>query len=143
MARSSPLYAQAARATGDHFFSDIAGGIASWVLREMQAPEGGYYSSLDADSEGHEGRFYVWDRKEIQDLLDRDEYRILARRFGLDEAPNFEGHWHLHARESLEKIASREQRERVRDRIDPRQARARSCAARASVACARAGTKRS
>ena len=105
------IYAQTARATGDHFFSDVAGGIANWVLREMQAPEGGYYSSLDADSEGHEGRFYVWDRKEIKDLLDGDEYRIVARRFGLDEAPNFEGHWHLHARESLEKVASREKRE--------------------------------
>jgi len=105
------LYAQAGRATGDRFFSDIAGGVAGWVLREMQAAEGGYYSSLDADSEGHEGRFYVWDRKEIQELLERDEYRIVERRFGLDEAANFEGHWHLHARESLEKIASRQGRE--------------------------------
>jgi hypothetical protein len=105
------LYAQVGRATGERFFSDIAGGIAGWVLREMQAAEGGYYSSLDADSEGHEGRFYVWDRKEIQDLLERDEYRIVERRFGLDEAPNFEGHWHLHARESLEKIASRQNRD--------------------------------
>jgi uncharacterized protein len=105
------LYAQTAVATGDHFFADIAGGIASWALREMQSPEGGYYSSLDADSEGHEGRFYVWDRKEIQGLLDLDEYRIVERRFGLDEAPNFEGRWHLHARESIEKVASREKRE--------------------------------
>ena len=105
------LYAQTASATGDGFFADIAGGIANWVLREMQSPEGGYYSSLDADSEGHEGRFYVWDKQQIQSLLDRNEYRIVERRFGLDEAPNFEGHWHLHARESLEKIASREKRE--------------------------------
>jgi uncharacterized protein len=105
------LYAQTASATGDGFFADIAGGIANWVLREMQSPEGGYYSSLDADSEGHEGRFYVWDKQQIQSLLDRNEYRIVERRFGLDEAPNFEGHWHLHARESLEKVASREKRE--------------------------------
>ncbi|HEY7379537.1 MAG TPA: thioredoxin domain-containing protein, partial [Steroidobacteraceae bacterium] len=105
------LYAQTAVATGDHFFADIAGGIASWVVREMQAPEGGYYSSLDADSEGHEGRFYVWDKNEIQGLLDRDEYRVVERRFGLDEAPNFEGHWHLHAREALDEVASREKRE--------------------------------
>jgi len=105
------LYAHTASATADGFFAGIAAGIASWVLREMQAPHGGYYSSLDADSEGHEGRFYVWDKQEIQGLLERGEYRIVERRFGLDEAPNFEGHWHLHARESLEKVASREKLE--------------------------------
>jgi hypothetical protein len=105
------LYAQTAIATGDRFFADIAGGIANWVLREMQSPAGGYYSSLDADSEGHEGRFYVWDKKQIQGLLDGEEYQVVERRFGLDEAPNFEGHWHLHARESLEKVASRERRD--------------------------------
>ncbi len=105
------LYAQTASATGDGFFATIAGGIAHWVLREMQSPEGGYYSSLDADSEGHEGRFYVWDKQQIHSLLDAGEYRIVERRFGLDEAPNFEGQFHLHARESLEKVASREKRE--------------------------------
>jgi len=105
------LYAHTATATGEHFFADVASGIANWVLREMQSAQGGYYSSLDADSEGHEGRFYMWDKKEIQSLLDRSEYQIVERRFGLDQAPNFEGHWHLHAREPLEKVASREKRE--------------------------------
>jgi uncharacterized protein YyaL (SSP411 family) len=104
------LYAHAATATGEAFFARIAGETADWVLREMQSSEGGYFSSLDADSEGHEGKFYVWDKGEIRALLDDEEYRIFERRFGLDHAANFEGKWHLHAYESLEKIAARENR---------------------------------
>src|SRR5688572_33411845 len=65
-------------------------------MREMQSPEGGYYSSLDADSEGVEGKFYVWDREEVRALLSPDEYGAFASRYGLDRAPNFEDkHWHL------------------------------------------------
>jgi uncharacterized protein YyaL (SSP411 family) len=105
------LYAQAAIATGDAFFARVAAETAAWVLREMQSPEGGFFSSLDADSEGHEGRFYVWDKAEIAGVLTPDEYRLFERRFGLDHPPNFESrHWHLHAYESIEKIATREHR---------------------------------
>ncbi len=62
----------------------------------MQAPDGGFYAALDADSEGHEGRYYVWRRDEVESLLSPDEYRVLASRYGLDREPNFEGEWHLH-----------------------------------------------
>ena len=98
-------YANAALATGDAFHADIAVRTAEWAMREMQSPEGGYYSSLDADSEGHEGRFYVWDRDEVRELLTDEEYAVFAARFGLDREPNFEGRWHLHAYQSLEQIA--------------------------------------
>ena len=107
------LYAHTATATGDHFFADVASGIANWVLREMQSAQGGYYSSLDADSEGHEGRFYVWDKKEIQSLLDRSEYQIVERRFDLcDELGRHPDH----------DLATRlfvERRQRVDQLIDP------------------------
>jgi uncharacterized protein YyaL (SSP411 family) len=84
-------YAAAAAVTGDKLFARIAGETADWVLRDMRAPEGGFYSSLDADSEGHEGKFYVWTAAEVRDRLSEAEYAVFARRFGLDQAPNFEG----------------------------------------------------
>ncbi|MGH8230948.1 MAG: thioredoxin domain-containing protein, partial [Steroidobacteraceae bacterium] len=67
------------------------------------------YSSLDADSEGHEGRFYVWQREAVQQALPADEWRLFAPRFGLDGAPNFEGQWHLCVRAGLDAIAQQQQ----------------------------------
>jgi uncharacterized protein len=90
------LYSAAYQITGLTVFKKTAVETADWVLRDMQAPDGGFYSSLDADSEGHEGKFYVWDRAEVEGLLDAESYRIFARHFGLDRAANFEGRWHLH-----------------------------------------------
>ncbi|HKT72500.1 MAG TPA: thioredoxin domain-containing protein [Steroidobacteraceae bacterium] len=100
------VYAQAAIATGDVFYAQVAARTADWTLREMQAPEGGYYSSLDADSEGHEGKFYVWDREEVRDALAETEYAVFAARFGLDREPNFEGKWHLHVFQSEGEISA-------------------------------------
>ena len=100
-------YAQAAIATGDEEFMRTTHGTADWVLRDMQASTGGYYSSYDADSEGHEGKFYVWQRDEVRSLLNDDEFSIFASRFGLDREPNFEGKdWHLHVFSSLEDVAT-------------------------------------
>ena len=99
------LYAEAWQVTGNPLFRRTAERIAGWVTREMQAPDGGYYSSLDADSEGEEGRFYVWSREEVRGLLDDSEHALVARRFGLDRDPNFEGRWHLHVYTSLEALA--------------------------------------
>ena len=97
--------AQAAVATGDAMFRRVAQETADWILRDLANPGGAYYSTLDADSEGHEGKFYVWTPDEARALLDEREYAVLARRFGLDRDANFEGRWHLHAFEPLEKVA--------------------------------------
>ncbi len=90
------LYTDLWQATGKPLFRETALNTARWVMTEMQSPEGGFYSSLDADSEGHEGRFYAWDRSEIKKLLSENEYRHFSRYYGLDQEPNFEGLWHLH-----------------------------------------------
>jgi len=95
-------YAAAAAITGDRLFAHIAGETADWLLRDMHAPQGGFYSSLDADSEGHEGRFYVWTAAEVRGRLSEAEYAAFARRFGLDQPPNFEGGWHLRVHGALE-----------------------------------------
>jgi hypothetical protein len=99
-------YSRAFLATGEPLFARIAAGTADWVLRDVRSPQGGFYSSLDADSEGHEGKFYVWARAEVQTLLGPQEYAAFARRFGLDRSANFEGEWHLHAHESIDAIAA-------------------------------------
>ncbi len=99
------VYAEAAVATGDPFYARFASETADWVMRDMQSPEGGYYSSLDADSEGHEGKFYVWTPDEVRAALTPEEYAVLAPRFGLDRQPNFEGKWHLHVYELTEQVA--------------------------------------
>jgi uncharacterized protein YyaL (SSP411 family) len=65
-------------------------------MREMQSPDGGYWSSLDADSEGEEGRYYVWTVDEIRSLLSKEEFTVASYVYGLDRPPNFEGKaWHL------------------------------------------------
>jgi len=101
------LYAQAAIATGDTLFERIARETANWMLREMQSREGGFWSTLDADSEGHEGQFYVWTPDQVRAALNADEFVVFAARFGLDSAPNFEGAWHLHGYQSLDAIAQK------------------------------------
>jgi len=92
------LAAEGLRITGEHRFGQLARETAQWVMREMQDPAGGYRSSLDADSQGEEGRYYVWTPEQARALLEEREHALLAARFGLDRAANFEGrHWHLHA----------------------------------------------
>jgi uncharacterized protein YyaL (SSP411 family) len=104
------LYADAWRATGESRFRRVAVETAEWVMREMQSPAGGYYSALDADSEGHEGKFYVWTSEQIRELLTPEEWDIVEHRFGLQGTPNFEGNWHLNVRAEYDAIADKWQR---------------------------------
>ena len=99
------VYAHAALATGEELFLKVAAETADWMLADMRDPNGGFYSSRDADSEGEEGKFYVWDPGEIEALIGPDAYPTFARRFGLDQGPNFEGKWHLAVREPADDMA--------------------------------------
>jgi len=99
------LYSEAWAITGDSFYQRIAIETGQWAMREMQSDQGGFFSSLDADSEGHEGKFYVWTPQQVESLLSKEQYAIVSRLFGLDRPANFEGNWHLHACATLTKIA--------------------------------------
>lgn len=101
------LCAQAWQAGGDDVLRQAACAAGEWAMREMQSPEGGFYASLDADSEGHEGRFYVWRREEVRSLLEAEEYALAELHYGLDETPNFEGVWHLRVATPLSEAAAR------------------------------------
>lgn len=99
------LYAEASLATGEALFARIANETAEWMLADMQAPNGGFYSSRDADSEGEEGRFYVWTPDEVRSLLPAEQFAVIERYFGLNADANFEGHWHLTVRTTAGTIA--------------------------------------
>ena len=101
-----PLYADAWLVTRQPLLEKSARGIAQWIMRDMQSPEGGYYSSLDADSEHEEGKFYVWTPGEVAALLAPEEYAVVAPHYGLDGAPNFEDrHWNLRVSKPLADVA--------------------------------------
>ena len=100
------LYCQAWQVTHDNRYRKSAMETAEWVMREMQSPQGGYYSTLDADSEGEEGKFYVWDKQTVKQCLEADEFSIFAAVYGLDKPANFEGQWHLHTYATLEAVAA-------------------------------------
>ncbi|MBI3569664.1 MAG: thioredoxin domain-containing protein [Gammaproteobacteria bacterium] len=102
-----PLYVDAWLATGDVLFRRVALETGAWVMREMQSPGGGYYSTLDADSEGHEGKFYAWDVDEIKKLLTPQEWEYVEQRYALRGEPNFEGRWHLNVGTDLAALADR------------------------------------
>ncbi len=78
-------------------FQRCAAMTAAWVMREMQPMRdekySGYFSTLDADSEGHEGKFYVWTVQQVESLLKPDEYSVTSRHYGLDQPANFEEHF--------------------------------------------------
>lgn len=100
------LYTDAHVLTGEASFRRVAQGIAGWAMREMQSPHGGFYSSLDADSEHEEGKFYVWTPEQIASRLSAEEYAIAAAHYGLDQPPNFENrHWNLFVAQPLDAIA--------------------------------------
>jgi uncharacterized protein YyaL (SSP411 family) len=85
------LYTRAWQWTGNAFFERIANEILGFVQREMTSPEGGFYSTLDADSEGEEGKFYVWSRGEVMEALGTEDGRMFCALYDISEGGNWEG----------------------------------------------------
>ncbi len=101
------LYADAFAATGNPDYAATAAHTADWLMRDMHHPGGGWYAALDADSEGEEGRFYLWTREQFDAALPPSHSEVAKSVFGLYAEPNFEGtHWHLHRTESPSTVAA-------------------------------------
>jgi uncharacterized protein len=91
-----PLYLDAWRASGDAQLLAVAEDVLRYVTREMRAPEGGFYSTQDADSEGVEGEFFVWDRDEVMRILGEETGEIFCRVYDVTDVGNFEHRNILH-----------------------------------------------
>lgn len=103
------LYTEGYRAFGETSFADTAKETGSWLLSEMQSPEGGFYSALDADTEGEEGKFYVFTKAQVEDALAGDALAIdvANMHFGVTDVGNFEetGATVLHVSKPLDVVA--------------------------------------
>ncbi len=90
-AQLASTYLSAYRATGDAAFREVTEQTLDFVQREMTAPGGGFYSSMDADSEGEEGRYYVWTADEVASVLGPGNAALFAEAYGVTPGGNFEG----------------------------------------------------
>jgi len=113
------VYSDGYAATGEPLFGRIVSETADWISRDMQDPEGGYYATLDADSEGEEGRFYLWTRDQFDHLLTAQESAVAREHYGLDLDANFEGEaWHLHAAVPIDDLSTVTSQSRAQETLD-------------------------
>ncbi|MGI8982145.1 MAG: DUF255 domain-containing protein, partial [Pirellulaceae bacterium] len=84
------IYAEAFRLTGREDFRRVCEEMCDCILREMTDSSGGFYAAIDADSEDEEGKFYRWEKAEVQKLLTKEEYQLFSVVYGLTGEPNFE-----------------------------------------------------
>ncbi len=101
----APVYLHAWQLTGEPRYRRICEETLDYVLREMTGPLGGFYSTQDADSEGEEGKFYVWTPDELRSVLDEQEARIAEMAWGVTPAGNFEGKNILHVERTAGQVA--------------------------------------
>src|SRR5262245_4105928 len=116
----SRVYTEVFLATGNKFYKRIAVGTLDYVAREMTDEGGGFYSTQDADSEGEEGKFFVWTTEEVVGLIGQEDALLFNRYFDVSEMGNFEGHNILHVDEDVDVIARlmRVSRERLIEAVE-------------------------
>ncbi|MBA2442287.1 MAG: thioredoxin domain-containing protein, partial [Rubrobacter sp.] len=100
------IYLETYQATGDHFYRRTAEETLDYVERDMTSPEGGFYSAEDADSEGVEGKFYVWTPQEIEEALEPGDAELVLRYWDVTAMGNFEGKNILHVPRPPEAVAA-------------------------------------
>jgi uncharacterized protein YyaL (SSP411 family) len=102
----SKVYLQAYQITKENRYAEVAKEIFDYVLRDMADPAGGFYSAEDADSDGEEGTFYLWDAEHISTLLDKEQARLFNAYYGVTDNGNFEkGKTILSVVSSIEQLA--------------------------------------
>lgn len=106
-AQLSRAYTRAHQVTEDPLFRRVALETYDYILREMTSPEGGFYSATDADSEGEEGKFFVWSVEEVKALLSAEGAALAMDYYGISESGNFEGHNILHIPHPDAEVAQR------------------------------------
>lgn len=105
-AQLARVYLDAHRAFGDEDYRRVVTETLDYVVREMTGSDGGFYSTQDADSEGEEGKFYVWSPEELEAILGAEDAAIVARYYGVMPGGNFEGHSILNVPRSAATVAS-------------------------------------
>ena len=101
------LYTHAYQATRNPSYARVAQGILDYVLREMRHPDGGFYSAQDADSEGVEGKFFVWRPEQLVSVLGADDAEVVADYYGVTNEGNFEGMTVLNVPDDPARVAAR------------------------------------
>ncbi|MGD8909589.1 MAG: thioredoxin domain-containing protein [Chromatiales bacterium] len=119
-AHLSRVYLGAWRLTGRERYRRVAIQTLDYVLREMTAPQGGFYSATDADSEGEEGLFFTWTLREIRDALTPEDAELAKSLYSVSRLGNFEGRSILHLERSLEDHAAQQKMDldELRQRLD-------------------------
>ncbi len=101
------VYLQAYTVTGNGFYRRVVEQTLNYVLRDMQSPDGGFYSATDADSEGEEGTFFLWSRQQLQEVLTPDETALVLEIYDVSDEGNFEGSNILQLQEPLQQSVDR------------------------------------
>ena len=106
-AQLADVYLDAWRATGKDFYRRVAVETLDYILDDMTSPGGGFYSARDADSEGEEGKFYVWSKEEIGKVLGEEDAEVFNQVYDVSDEGNFEGHNILFLPKPIDEVASK------------------------------------
>ncbi|WP_164503493.1 thioredoxin domain-containing protein [Pleionea sediminis] len=101
------FYADLAKFSKEGFLAEVCYKTYSWLVSEMSSDNGGFYSAINADSNGKEGTFYVFEKNEVRDQLTEEEWKIAELSLGLSQPPNFNNQWHIQCWYSDESLAEK------------------------------------
>ena len=114
----SRLYLHAFQITSNHEFKRTAERTLNHIIDDLASPEGGFYSALDADSEGEEGTFYIWTTEEIREILGNDLAATFEAYYGVSDIGNFEGKNILHISQHFEEISGEKENDQILAKLE-------------------------